>query len=618
MRDHIPVTVSDFFGLFDRGADDAVPHGHSLTCNNLQFFENEIQSRYGTGLNYSSITNIKRIELYKRPGEVTRLLVLNSSGSLYDSTEPLTPILTNAYMTDFRVQTFFGRAYITPVNAGNGTGVSGSYLYVYDGTGTARKAAGVNPSGTITATASALSGTVEAGYHLYAVAYETESGFITKPGPDVYAILESDGTKKVDISLSLSSAPTGATKQHILATKAILTYDGNQNGYEFFFVPNGTINDVVTTTISVDFYDADLVESAEYLFDQYEEIPAGTGITEYKGRLILWNENYLYVSKVGEPESIDSLTGLVLIAPGEAGYITDCVEYRDILYVHKKFRATAVADNGLDPSTWTPVPIDKGTGCDMRGIIKILDAQGTSVDKFLVTGHKGLVLFNGLYQEPELTWKIEHIWQRINTNYFYLVHGVNDTQGHRIFISVPLDDATSCSHILYGDYSKGLDYQNIRWSIWSSSVWNPTAILVDIQPVSALGLDTSYLRIGSTAGVYDLDIASRLDVAAAISSTYKTHLIPAKDGYLGHYGAVRLRTSGSGTLYTTIYTQDNSTSSALANTTLASTPNYDVTLLSNVINEKCAVEVKTTGAGAWFSLKRLDLFVKVLWTGRPL
>lgn len=617
MRDHTPVTTSDFLGLYDRGTDDVVPHGHQSTCNNMQFFDGEIQSRYGTGLNYTGITNVKQIELYKRPGEVTRLLILNASGQLYDSTEIGTPILTVSGMTGFRVENFFGRAYITPVNISDGVGVSGSYIYVYDGTGTARVAAGSAPTGTLTIAASALSGIVEAGYHLYAVAYETESGFITKPGPAIYAILESDGTRKVDLS-GIPTGPVGTAKRHILATKAIIVFDGNQNAHEFFFVPNGTLNDNITDTITVDFYDADLIESAEYLFDQYEAIPACAGLAEYKGRLVGWNENYIFVSKAGEPESIDALTGLVLIAPGEAGYITDCIEYRDIFYVHKKFRVTAVADNGGDPSTWATVALDKGLGSPIRGIIKILDAEGASIDKFLVASTRGLVLFNGLYQEPELSWKIEHIWQRINKNYFHFVHGVNDTSNHRLYIAVPLDEATSCSHIIYGDYSNGLDATNIRWSLWSSSVWNPTSILIDLQPISILGKDSTYLRIGSTAGVYDLDTASRLDVAAAISSTLKTNLISPHNGYLSHYGSLRLRISGSGTLLTNLYTEDSSTVSALANTTLAASPNYDVTLLSNVINEKCMIELKTTAANAWFSVRRIDLFAKTLWSGRPL
>jgi hypothetical protein len=180
MRDHLPISIAEFNGLYDRGMDDAIPADHLAVCDNMHFLEREVVSRYGFSLPYTAATNIKRIALYKRIGEATRLLILDSSGNLYDSTSGV--ILSIATMTDFKVQTFFGRAYITPIDAANGIGVSGEFLYVYNGT-SCRKAAGTAPTGTITVADSGLSGHVEAGFHLYAVAFETPSGFITKVAP---------------------------------------------------------------------------------------------------------------------------------------------------------------------------------------------------------------------------------------------------------------------------------------------------------------------------------------------------------------------------------------------------------------------------------------------------
>lgn len=610
MRDYPPIEINNFLGLYDRGSQDSVIADHQGVCSNTMFQEREVLTRFGTSLNFTNVENIKRIELYKRIGEATRLLILDASGNLYDSTQ-LAPILSIDGMTDFRMQNFYGRAYITPIDAANGIGVAGEFVYVYSGSGSARKAAGVAPTGTLVAAASATSGNVESGFHLYAVAYETASGFITKPGPALYALLESDGTKKVDLS-SIPVGPSGTVKRHLLATKSILAYDGNQNGYEFFFIPGGAIEDNSGTTITVNFFDADLLSSAEYLFDQYEEINAGAGISEFAGRLIVWAENYVFLSKPGEPESFDALTGLVLVGPSETGYITDCVEFREMLYINKEARAYTTSDNGGDPSSWKVTSLDKGNGCSIHGIIKILDSQGVSLDKFVVASAKGLVLFNGIFNEPELSYKIEEVWKRINKDYLYLVHGCNDTFNKRMYIAIPLDAATSCSHILYADYSRGLDAVNIRWSLWSSAKWNPTSILMDIDS------NTPYLRIGSLYGVFDQDTSTKQDEDLAITTQVQTGLNPAILGYINQLTSVRIRAAGSGTLETRTYGQDANLLQTLAEQTLTSSPGRDYTLLANSCNEKLAVDFKTVDLGDWLSLSHVILHIQALWESRPI
>lgn len=576
----------------------------------MMFISGEVLTRLGTSLNFDNVTSIVKIELFTRNGEATRLLILDSNGDLYDSTS-LAPILSIPTMTDFRMKTFNNRAFITPVDKDNEIGLSGNFLYIYDGSGSARKAAGTAPTGTITIAASGLSGNVEAGFHLFAIAYETASGFITKPGPAIYGVIDADGTHKVAIT-GIPTGPSGTAKRHILATKSITLYDFNQFGYEFFFVPDGLIEDNTTTSATVNFFDADLLESSEYLLDQFEEIPATTGLTEYKGRLVLWNNSFVYISKPGEPESIDALSGLAAVGLGETGNITDCIEYRDMFYVNKKYRTFVGSDNGGDPSTWQFPSLDKGMGSPTQGIIHILDSHGVSVDKFLVAHFKGLVLFNGLYQEPEVSWKIESLWNRINKNKFELVHGCNDTKNHSIYIAVPLDNAEECSHILHCDYKDGLDAGNVRWSIWSSAEWtNPTSILIDLNQ------DVPFLRIGSSQGVFDQDTSSRVDEDQAITSQIKTAYVPVLPGYIGHYSAVRIRGSGSGTLETTLYSEDDVKSEALADTTLSTTPGNDYTRLANFQNEKCAINLSCVSFGDYFSVRRLDLFAKVLWSEYP-
>src|SRR5690606_12889657 len=120
----------------------------------------------------------------------------------------------------FSAAQYFDRIYITPHN--RITGIENEVVYVYDGT-TCRQAGGIAPSGSITVTNSTLSGNVEAGTHLIAVAFETESGFITRPGPSIYGQVLADGTHQIDIS-GIPIGPDGTVARHILATRRIPNY----------------------------------------------------------------------------------------------------------------------------------------------------------------------------------------------------------------------------------------------------------------------------------------------------------------------------------------------------------------------------------------------------------
>lgn len=608
MRDHASITVQDVGGLFDRGRDDLVPPNHLRESTNVVYFGGEIRKRFGTSISLSNISNIRRIELYTRTGEATRLLVLDNQGRLYDSSSPSSPILQITGMADFKMVTFFNRAYITPIGS-DGRGVPGSFIYVYDGTGIARKAAGNRPSGTLNVANSTLAGNVEAGFHLFAVAFETASGYITKPGPAIYGLIEAPGGKKVELS-NIPTGPTGTIARHILATRSIIRYDGNQEGYEFFFVPNGRIPNNTQTTLTVDFFDADLFKSAEYLFDQIEELPAASGIGQYRGRMIYWEGNYIYFSKIGEPESFDALEGMVLVNPGESSDVKNCTEFRDTLYIDKQYGSYSTQDNGRSPGTWIVVSIDKGTGSGRRGTVRILDAQGTNIDQFIVCTLRGIVLFNGSYQRPELTFKIEDIWRRINKSVFDLVHGCNDPTRSTFYVAVPLDGASYCSHILVGNYENGLDPVNIRWSIWSSPVWAPRSILIDVGPDG-----NPVLKIGSDGGVYSLSSVSYLDSGQDIEAKISTSKIVVSPGYIGHFNQVVLRGWGSGDLNLKLLSEDLQSSQNLAPIALSPNPGKEYRVLANFMNEKATLEL--SNQSGWFSLQRIDIYAKPLWASRP-
>ena len=125
LRDHQPIVIDDFNGLWQRGDPTQTPLDHFQDCNNLRFTgESTFGTRYGIGISQDvtlPLSNIKRI--YNYPTQTGNTLIVlaydyvNDQGSIYHfvgSTILYGPLLTISKMTDFAFIPFFGRAYISP------------------------------------------------------------------------------------------------------------------------------------------------------------------------------------------------------------------------------------------------------------------------------------------------------------------------------------------------------------------------------------------------------------------------------------------------------------------------------------------------------------------------
>ena len=322
-----------------------------------------------------------------------------------------------------------------------------------------------------------IAGYTDFGFHLIGVVYETNTGHITAPGPEYFAgITTVDVTKAITVSNIPVSPNTYVTKRHLLATKAIRNYNGDQVGYQLFYIPNGNIDDNVTTTKTVSFYDSDLFDDASHLLDNFAEIPAGTVIASYHDRLVSIaeydNVSVARVSAVGEPEAISQVDGLIEVTK-DGRELTNAQEFRDVLYLFKQTKTIAYNDNGDVPSTWKPVILDQGVGTHNFGIAKVLDSGGVNVDYLLIADTSGIFIFNGAYSRPELTYKVKDLWDEMPDDEFRYVMVINDSQGQKLYVI--LTDGT----ILFGDYTKGLTPKSIRWDIWTFDFLVRSACLIN-------------------------------------------------------------------------------------------------------------------------------------------
>lgn len=503
LRGHEPIRLDVFNGLYQKGDAEETPPDHFTDCENIRFIGNSsFGTRYGIDQHQNvavPLGNIVRQYNYvTQDGSTLLVLTLDHDtniGTIFHVVNSITvfgPILTIQDMTDFGFVSYAGRAYLTPFNTfAQGDlliqkGLQNEFLYVYDGSlnpGAVARTAGIAPPvGTITI-ANGAAGHTDAGFHLFGVVFETDTGALSAPG----AFNGFDTTD--NLSVSFSTVPTGPStviRRHIVATKVIENYNGDETGFQYFFIPNAVINDNVTTTLNnISFFDGALLADASHLLDNFSQIPAGVGLCVYHNRLCLFGEfdniSVVRVSAVGEPEAISQISGL-LIVPPDGNPITNGAELRDILYIMKRARTVSYVDNDDVPSSWPMTVVDNAIGCGVHGIASVIDTGSSSVDYLIVASLRGLIIFTGRYILPELSWKISDFWLQQDRSLFNRIQVLIDPVNQVIYSTL------TDYRLLVGDYSNGLDPKSIRWTPWKFDIQINTIALVNINEL-ILGSD---------------------------------------------------------------------------------------------------------------------------------
>ena len=618
MRDHTPIRIVNFNGLFDCGEDVSVPHNYLKDCLNLEFLKRGFRTRNGSQKSLT-LPNIRRIQIYRISGQAQRLLILNDTGSLYDSTNIAAPILVINGMTDFSSVTMFDRAYITPHN-GN-TGLPGDYVYVYDGGGAARKAAGLSPTGfNLTAVDDVNSGKVESGIHLVGVCYETDSGFLTRPGG--FIDFNSTGNRRLSIG-NIQAGPIGVIARVLVSTKALGEFNGDFINRGYYFIPGGRIPNNADNTKVVDFYDADLQSDATYLLEQLEEIPAGVCINSTaRSRMLVGGENIhsstVRVSATGEPESFNGVEGFFNVNPGDAGSgVKNIFEHREVIVVSKSQRTYATVDNLNPAAFWKVVGLDPSVGAEPHSIARILDYGQTIQDLAIIADRSGVHIFNGTFSLLPLTHYIDDYWKRINSDHFDKVELVLDPINYKIYAIVPLDDAILPTHVLCGDFRLGLSHETIKWSPWTFPTLPQTGV-VDVKLSSSI----PYFRFGSSDGnVYDIDPTVREDYGSAIETLAEFAPLPHevsnwREG-IYHFGGMRLRARGFGDVDVIAVGLDDAQTELSGSISLETAPGREFFKLLNFKNERCSIRLRMADNGEWLLVTKMSLFAKFLWSEQP-
>lgn len=616
------IIIDDFRGYYNRGENESIPKGYALDSRNNEFVDRGIRTRFGAQL-YFTKSNIVRIHFVN-----DRFFILTSSGgtgNIFDSTTIGTSILALTGMTDFKIIFANNRYYISPMeNIYGGLPIASSgFIYIYDGVpanGT-RKAGGVKPTSGPSAATSATAGVVETGQRLFAVAYETNTGFITPPNA-TWTLYTGPGGKKVDLTSIPTTAVAAVTKVHILVTKKIIGYSGNQLDYQLFFLTSVAEG---TTSVTVDFFDSSLVASADYLLSILEEVPAGSDLTAYRGRLIVSGAHLIggednsttglpLVSVAGNYEQFSSLNGFCIIDPADISSlgVKKAISYRGTLYFHKLNRTYATQDSGAEPTTWIVIQVDAAHGCGSYGTARVLDSEGNSDDIYLIAGRSGLYVYNGSFNSRPLSYNIQELWENINIEGRSQLVINPQTKSIYITINNAAGDGV-IDRVLYGDYSDGLSWDKIRWDIWEFANIPRSITLFK-------GADRYALAYSADSNIYCLYDQTQDDEGAAITNYYETYLANfEKDGSMNHFSALRIRAKtlvGSQSLSMWTRTLDGSLVS-IPSITIAVTPAKDYLAKINVLSERASFKFQYSSTVNVGFLRRLTIYGYPYSDARP-
>ena len=608
---HTPQPVEGFNGLWARGENENVPLDHQGICQNVKFLPGGITTRDGTEVDIE-LPLVRRYHNYEVAGLAPRKIILTEGGVFYDSLNLNVPLITIPNAIDFSMVVWNQFAFISPHDRVRG--LSGEVVYVYDGQ-KIRPTGGQSPIGfTLGVATSSNSGKVEKGKHLFAVALETKSGFITKMGPDVWTEYDAPGEHKV----TLSNIPIGnedIIARHIVASKVLgTTYTGVQTDIEMFFVEGGRIDDNITTDWEVDFYDSDLIRSADHLLDQRGVIPACLGLGVYKNMLMGWNtqthENLIMFSRPNEPESMDQIEGYMEIKDDEKRQgVKNCVEYRQQLFIHKANRTYVTEASTEPPAYWRFDSIDKAVGTEINGIAKIVDVEGSTTDIYSLIDRSGIRAFTGTFS-GELTYKIRKLWDRVNKAYLNTAQYFIDATTSKMYITLPIDGANSPNILLYGDYVEGFDAFKIKWSIWTFP-FSPTSIGLDLDESGI-----PFLSIGSqNDNIHKMSSVLLNDIGTAIDWKVRFGYVGKRSGATHHYGGIRVRAKGNGILRPAFVVMGDETPIELNTWTLESNPRKYLERGANVQAPLAALELSTTLINEKVIVEDVIVYHNTIWMG---
>jgi len=407
---------------------------------------------------------------------------------------------------------------------------------------------------------------------------EYRGGFFTRPSPDSGSGTPSFSTFQPVLKTAAGSLnfewvlntawPTGAVKVHVIMSPT-------SNGSRFFFVPGANIAVVGGTTHSVtitfSISDDDLIafgrEATYYLLLSTQTV---AGVAPFNPYVVLpYSDRMVYVTTLND--NVGNAVGSMLISekgfyqelsldqhllqlPGQLD-ITTVLSIGGTLYIFSPYGTFATVDNGDVPAAWPAPTLIDGE----KGTLAIRGAElAPAGDYGWVADQGGLYYFNGRYPDNPVSYYQADIWDRINWNAGHTLQIKDDATQNKVSVLVPLDTATTPSHIMSWDYTNGFEPSKVNFSLDFLREYSPAAMEIVSNTLSGAvpaAAKHKELWLASSAAAVVMrkntttDVAPYRDGSQGVLAQWESGPFPGKrargQNFLHHGGDYRVRGIGS-------------------------------------------------------------------------
>ena len=532
---HQPIIINGFSGLYDRREEFTdLPPSNQAAPIPLNIADNVIfHDNYGIGTRpkfeardsvAGTVTQISPIAV----DNLQRYLYLRRGVGLFDSRDHTSSILTvtDTNVIGFRIKQLYGRVFITLIQWSSSQLVGYGNVYLYDPSTVAdvRLAGGVAPEQRNSADIG-VTQDVPTGYtsftdckYYFAVVYETDSGFVTPPGPKDGALISINSVRQnvspnqIGCGLgrlsNIPMGPSGTVRRHILMTHQAEIYFTDFSDFgkiRWYYAPQDVQdefdnNTITSYTFNTLIFDSELVDEATDLFYQYERIAAGVDISDFAERLVVvgnkdtaseLDKHAVRLSDLGKPESFSTTSGRILVHQRDGHRVTRAFAIRNTLFVGKERGLYAYSDNGSDPGTWSPFTVDSAVGA-------VDISEPVPGERFCIADKNGIYAFDGVINPITLTYPIESLWQRISKsiNFPRLQIALNHSE-RSIYVCYSDEDASNLNrYILYGKYTNPLGESPVRWAKWNMNLGSKRLACVALETLDDRAAAANNLIVG--------------------------------------------------------------------------------------------------------------------------
>jgi hypothetical protein len=474
------------------------------------------------------------------------------------------------------------------------------YPLFTSGTNKSDVAFGAPPSITPALTDTAA-GLCTGGTHLVSFIMETRSGFSGPPGPEATITLSADD-RTIQVVLN-GTWPADAAYIHLIMTTS-------ENAYRWYFVPGGTgavTPGVFSVTRTISISDEDLAAFAT-VADEHENYITGnilaSSVVAVGRRLAYFRNTKVYVSEIDDFQAITE-DQHVLYLPGQKQVVTG-FQKRGVFYVAGPAWTYAFSDNEDLPVTWaTPELVSGALGIPGPHCVE----PRTGGEHAWIANTVGLFLFDSQFSDIPISYFAQAEWNRINWAAPYAVFVRDDIINQRLKVAAPLDGATTPTHILTFDYSRGKTPETVDFSLDDFSAGSFGCIeIVQDETTAKPELWIGPAAVGS---ILKESATATDDNGVAIDSIWRSGLLMGtKKPTESRFGGADLDVRGSGTLKTSLIAKGGDLTEDGEDVALESTPEANAEISFDLVHENAQLQLGVNAVGHWFDLSSSGVFQK--------